>query len=167
MEWTSLGIISLPQAGFLHLFLLSRKYCLKNPQSDALFAVWLPSSTCRAVDGFQNVIPFKLCDAVTGLAQQEYCLLNICSNIIQINGYLLYFGYMVSSTNIHNSDRRLITQVFFDWIFSNVKSMSKSFCFCLSFKMPRTKSSNFFTLSRLSGTTFFINIRCFRSASFT
>ena len=44
------------------------------------------------VKGCQNVIPSKMCDIITGLAQQEHCFLNVCSNIIQINEYLLFLG---------------------------------------------------------------------------
>ena len=57
-----------------------------------------------------------------------------------------------SLTNIHDFDRGPITQTFFDWISLNATSMSKSFCLCSSFKISRTKSSNFSTWSRLSGT---------------
>ena len=34
---------------------------------------------------------YLLKHVIAGLAQQEHCLFNICSNIIQINGYLLFF----------------------------------------------------------------------------
>ena len=45
-----------------------------------------------AVEGCQNVIYSKICDVNFDLAQQEDYFLNICSNIIQINGYLVFFG---------------------------------------------------------------------------
>ena len=35
-----------------------------------------------AAEGCQNVIPSKICDIITGLAQQEHFFLNICSHII-------------------------------------------------------------------------------------
>ena len=47
-----------------------------------------------AVEGCQNVIPSKICDLITGLAQIEHCFLNICSNIIQINEYLFFWIYV-------------------------------------------------------------------------
>ena len=77
------------------------------------------------------------------------------------------FDLHAFSTYIRNFDRGPITQVFFYLCFSNVTSMSKSFCLHLSFKMSRTKSSNFSTWSRLSDTRFSINICRFRSVSFT
>ena len=46
------------------------------------------------VEDCQNVIPSKICHLITGLAQQEHCFLNICSNIIQINEYLLFWIYV-------------------------------------------------------------------------
>ena len=46
MEWTGLSILSFPQVGFPHGFSIPRKYCMKTPQPDTLFPVWLPSSTC-------------------------------------------------------------------------------------------------------------------------
>ena len=89
--------------------------------------------------------------------------------LILSNSMNIWFSFDLHAfcTNIHNFDREPITQVFFYLCFSNVTSMSKSFCLHLSFKMSRTKSSNFPTWSRLSDTRFSINICRFRSDSFT
>ena len=51
------------------------------------FGLW-----CWAVEGCKNVIPSKICNVSTALAQKEHCFLNICSRIIQSIGYLLFFG---------------------------------------------------------------------------
>ena len=60
--------LSLPQAGFTHPFFLLRKYCLKNPQPDVLFAVWLPSSTCSLPPLVLELLVYDPCVASAELS---------------------------------------------------------------------------------------------------